>query len=81
MRYRFGPAFGHAMRIRGLDVSRLASLAAVSPATASSAVRGRCLNLRTAMHIAKVVGQCPVVPELELWCDETPNLRMDNVAS
>lgn len=70
MRYRFGPAFGHAMRVRGLDLSKVATMADVSPATASSAVRGRSLNLRTAIRLARAVSQCPVLPELEWWCDK-----------
>lgn len=73
MRYRFGEALCHALRIRGLDISTVAALAEVSPSTVSSAVRGRSLNLRTAVHIAKAVAACPVVPELEKWCDGQPN--------
>lgn len=79
MRYRFGPTFGHAVRIRGLDLSRLASLADVSPATASCAVRGRDLNLRTAMRIAKVVAACPIVAELEEWCGDCPAFIADHM--
>lgn len=72
MRYRFGPALVHALRVRGLDLCRLASMAEVSPSTASSAVRGHALNLRTAMRIAKVVAASPVMPELEQWCQDEP---------
>ncbi|MGH7750405.1 MAG: helix-turn-helix domain-containing protein [Candidatus Dormibacteria bacterium] len=70
MRYRFGPAFGHAVRLRGLDLGTLAAEAGVSPSTASSAVRGRSLNLRTAIRIARAVAGSPVIPELESWSAE-----------
>jgi hypothetical protein len=70
VRYTFGRTFGHALRIRGLNIVTLAGLAEVSPATVSAAVRGRSVNLRTALHIAKAVARCPVVAELERWCDE-----------
>ncbi len=72
MRYQFGQAFCHAVRIRGLDITTLAGLAEVSPATVSAAVRGRSVNLRTAMRIARTVAGCPVVAELALWSDQEP---------
>jgi transcriptional regulator with XRE-family HTH domain len=67
MKYRFGPALSRALQIRGLDMQRVAELANVSPATVSSAVRGRSLNLTTATRIAKVVARSPVLRELEEW--------------
>jgi hypothetical protein len=67
VRFRFGPAFEQALRIRGLDASMVANLADVAPATVSAAVRGRCLNVRTATRIGKVVAACEVIPELADW--------------
>ena len=69
MRYRFGPSFQQAVRVRGLDLVRVAELADVAPSTVSSALKGRCLNVATAMRIAKAVAGCEVVHELEVWAD------------
>jgi transcriptional regulator with XRE-family HTH domain len=63
----FDAAFAHAVRIRGLTLTDLAHRAHVSVATASSAVRGRQVNIATALRLARVVGATPVVPELEAW--------------
>jgi hypothetical protein len=73
VRYRFGPVFAHALRIRGLDVGTVAVLAGVSPATVSSAVRGGSVNLSTATRIAKVVSHSPVIRELEEWSADGPD--------
>jgi hypothetical protein len=62
MRFRFGPGLENALRVRGLDASRVAALADVAPATVSAAVRGRCLNVQTATRIAKAVAACEVSP-------------------
>lgn len=67
MRYRFGAGLRHAFQVRGLDMQRVADEARVSPATVSSAVRGGSLNMATAIRIARVVSQHPVVPELDAW--------------
>jgi hypothetical protein len=67
LRFRFGPALERALRVRGLDASSVAALADVAPATVSAAVRGRCLNVRTATRIAKVVAAHEVIPELQEW--------------
>lgn len=67
MRYRFGPAFRHALQVRGLDLVRVAEMADVAPSTVSAAVHGRRLNVRTATRIAKAVGTCQVIPELDRW--------------
>ena len=72
MRYQFGPDLEYALRVRGLDMGMVATLAEVSPGTVSSAVRGRPLNLKTATRIAKVVGRHPVIDELERWNAESP---------
>jgi predicted transcriptional regulator len=66
-RYVFGPEFAHAVRVRGLTLTELARRADVCVPTASSAVRGRPVNLATAIRLARVVKATPVIPELELW--------------
>jgi transcriptional regulator with XRE-family HTH domain len=67
MRYRFGAGFSEAVQIRGLTAQKLAQLAQVSPATASAALRGRDVQMASALRIARAVTQAPVVPELEQW--------------
>jgi predicted transcriptional regulator len=67
VRYRFGPTFEQAIRVRGLDLTRIAAMANVAPSTVSSAIRGKRLNVSTALRIAKAVAQCEIVPELESW--------------
>jgi predicted transcriptional regulator len=67
VRYRFGPSFEQAIRVRGLDLVRIAEMANVAPSTVSSAIRGKRLNVATAVRIAKAVAKCDIVPELESW--------------
>jgi hypothetical protein len=67
MKYRFGPAFSDAVRIRGLTVTRLAQLAHVSTATAAGAVQGRELQIATALRLARAVSEAPIIPALEQW--------------
>jgi hypothetical protein len=69
VRYRFSPAFEQALRVRGLALTRVAEMADVAPSTVSAALRGRRLNVGTAMRIARVVAACDVIPELEAWAD------------
>jgi plasmid maintenance system antidote protein VapI len=64
VRYRFGPDFVQALLVRDLDVGTVATLANVSSATVSAAVPGRALNVKTATRIARVVGRCPVMLNL-----------------
>lgn len=63
----FDDEFAHALRVRGLTLTLLASRARVTVATASSAVRGRPLNVSTATRLARAVASVPVVSELEAW--------------
>lgn len=65
--YRFGADFTQAVKARGLTVQRLAELAGVSPATASAALRGKDVQMASALRIASAVTRAPVVPELEQW--------------
>lgn len=67
MKYRFGPAFSDAVRVRGLTATRLAQLAHVSTATAAAALQGRELQIATALRLARAVSEAPVVPALEQW--------------
>lgn len=63
----FGADFLRGMRVRGLTLADVAKKAHVSPATVSSAARGRPVNMRTAIVISRVMASIPVVPELEEW--------------
>jgi transcriptional regulator with XRE-family HTH domain len=66
-RITFGGDFLHAMRVRGLTLADVAKGAHVSPATVSSAARGRPVNMRTAIVISRLMANTPVVAELEQW--------------
>lgn len=66
-RITFGGDFLHAMRVRGLTLADVAKGAHVSPATVSSAARGRPVNMHTAIVISRLMANTPVVPELEAW--------------
>ncbi len=63
----FDREFGHAVRIRGLTVGVLAKRAGLSQATASAAVHGKPLNMRSAVQLARALAACPVIEELERW--------------
>lgn len=52
------------MRERGLTLADVAKRARVSPATVSSAARGRAVNMRTAIQISRVMANTPVIEEL-----------------
>ncbi len=67
MKYRFDPSFAEAVRIRGLTVTKLAELAHVSSSTAAAAIRGRDVQIATALRLARAVMETPVVPALEQW--------------
>jgi plasmid maintenance system antidote protein VapI len=62
--------FLHAVRIRGLTIGELATRAELSPATASAAVHGRPLNIRSAVQLARALAASPVIEELERWAAE-----------
>jgi hypothetical protein len=66
-RVTFAPDFAHAVKIRGLTVGALAQRAQLSGATASAAVRGKPVNMRSAVILARTVAACPVIKELEEW--------------
>jgi hypothetical protein len=66
-RIAFDEEFAHALRVRGLTLTELASRARVTVATASSAVHGRPLNVSTATRLARALAAVPVVSELEAW--------------
>lgn len=78
-RFVFNPAFARAVQVRGLTLAELARRANVSGATAASAVRRRrpC-NMATALRLARVVEDTPILPELERWMqaeEEPPDPR------
>ena len=52
-RVTFAPEFLRAVKIRGLTVGELAQRAHLSPATASSAVKGKAVNVRSAVVLAR----------------------------
>ena len=66
-RIGFDDEFAHALRVRGLTLTELASRARVTVATASAAVHGRPLNVSTATRLARALATVPVVSELEAW--------------
>ena len=63
----FDDEFPQAIRVRGLTLSEVAQRARLSLATVSSAVRGRPVNITTAVRLAKVVSASPIIPELDEW--------------
>ncbi|MFZ0130634.1 MAG: helix-turn-helix transcriptional regulator [Candidatus Dormiibacterota bacterium] len=63
----FDNEFPQAIRVRGLTLSEVAQRARLSVATVSSAVRGRPVNMTTAVRLAKVVSASPIIPELDEW--------------
>ena len=65
MKYRFGPQLATALRVRGLTARAVADAAQVAPATLASALHGREVQMRTALRIARVVADTPVIPELD----------------
>ncbi len=77
-RIAFDEEFAHALRVRGLTLTELASRARVTVATASSAVHGRPLNVSTATRLARALASVPVVSELEAWA-RAPAARLTQV--
>jgi hypothetical protein len=71
----FDDEFAHALLVRGLTLTELASRARVTVATASSAVHGRPLNVSTATRLARALASVPVVSELEAWA-RAPAVRL-----
>ena len=63
----FSHEFLIAIQIRGLTLTELAQRANVAPATVSAAVRGRQVNVSTALRLSRTVSACKVVPELVTW--------------
>jgi transcriptional regulator with XRE-family HTH domain len=77
-RIAFDDEFAHALRVRGLTLTELASRARVTVATASAAVHGRPLNVATATRLARALAAVPVVSELETWA-RAPATRLPQV--
>jgi DNA-binding LacI/PurR family transcriptional regulator len=77
-RIAFDEDFAHALRVRGLTLTELASRARVTVATASSAVHGRPLNVSTATRLARALAAVPVVSELEAWA-RAPAARLTQI--
>lgn len=65
----FGAELRYAMQVRALSLTELARRSGVAVATASSAARGRPVNVTTALRIARAVGDRPVIPELLEWVE------------
>ncbi|MEO8899259.1 MAG: hypothetical protein ABI352_11090 [Candidatus Dormibacter sp.] len=68
-RITFGAELRHAMQVRGLSLSDVAAIAGVATATASSAAKGRPVNVTTALRVARAVAARPIVPELLEWVE------------
>ncbi len=66
-RITFGAELCYAMQVRGLSLTDVARLSGVAVATASSAARGRPVNVTTALQVARAVAARPIVPELLEW--------------
>ncbi len=71
MRYAFAVDFAHELRIRGLSLTDVAHISGVSLPTVSSAVRGKRVNITTALRIARAVAARDVVPELSAWSNRS----------
>jgi hypothetical protein len=63
----FDREFSHAAHIRGLTIGELAKRAELSQATASAAIHGKPLKVRSAVQLARALSACPVIEELERW--------------
>jgi predicted transcriptional regulator len=66
-RVSFTPDLLRAVKLRALTLDELARSARVSPATVSAAVRGKRVNVSTALRISRAVSARPPIPELESW--------------
>ena len=73
----FDDEFPQAIRVRGLTLSEVALRARLSLATVSSAVRGRPVNITTAVRLAKVVSASPIIPELDEWARAPASQAVD----
>jgi hypothetical protein len=73
----FDDEFPQAIRVRGLTLSEVALRARLSVATVSSAVRGRPVNITTAVRLAKVVSASPIIPELDEWARAPDSQAVD----
>jgi hypothetical protein len=73
----FDDEFPQAIRVRGLTMSEVAQRARLSVATVSSAVRGRPVNMTTAVRLAKVVSASPIIPELDEWARAPDSQAVD----
>jgi hypothetical protein len=52
------------LQVRGMRMCDLAEAAGVSPPTVSAAVAGHCVNLRTALALARALRAQPVLSEM-----------------
>jgi transcriptional regulator with XRE-family HTH domain len=66
-RITFGAELRYAMQVRGLSLTDVARLSGVAVATASSAAKGRPVNVTTALRVARAVAAHAIVPELLEW--------------
>jgi predicted transcriptional regulator len=64
VKYRFGPALVEAVRVRGLTLQQVASMAEISPSTLSAALAGQSVQMATALRIARAIAAAPVIAEL-----------------
>ena len=71
-RITFGGELRYAMHVRGLSLTDVARHSGVAVATASSAARGRPVNVTTALRVARAVAARPIIPELLEWVERPP---------
>jgi hypothetical protein len=66
-RVTFAPDFARAIKVRGLTLGEVAQRARLSGATASAAIHGKPVNMRSVLVLARTVAASPVIKELEEW--------------
>jgi transcriptional regulator with XRE-family HTH domain len=71
-RITFGGELRYAMHVRGLSLTDVARHSGVAVATASSAAKGRPVNVTTALRVARAVAARPIIPELLQWVERPP---------
>ena len=80
-RIRFDSELAQAIRVRGLTFTEVARRANLTPSTVSAALKGRPVNMTTALRLTRAVGAAPVVPELEQWARAPGSPKVEDIES